>query len=180
MTKLLLPIFIFSFTFTYSQIHFEDISEASGIGEKGPNYGVAFGDYNNDGREDIYVTRIGQSNRLYQNQGNKTFIEVAAQAGVAHEGRTRMAVWGDINNDGWLDLFLANSKGQRDVLYLNHGDGTFEDLSASARMVSGGDGLAAMMGDIDNDGFLDIYVARLGAENSLYRNQGNHTFVDII
>ena len=165
---------------SFSQIHFSDISALSRIGEKGPNYGVAFGDYDNDGWEDIYVTRIGKTNRLYHNLGNETFEEVAAVAGVDHDGRTRMAVWGDINNDGWLDLFLANSASKNDVLYLNNGDGTFDDISDQAYMEGGGEGLAAMMGDIDGDGFLDIYVARLGAENTLYRNQGNQTFVNIV
>ena len=91
-----------------------------------------------------------------------------------------MAVWGDINNDGWLDLFLANGKNKKDILYLNLGDGTFEDISAKSRMTSGGDGLAAMMGDIDNDGYLDIYVARLGSENTLYRNLGDNTFIEVV
>ena len=171
--------FLFLGNLASAQITFTDISETAGIGEMGPNYGVAFGDFDKDGWEDIYVTRRPTANRLYRNLGNNNFEDVAEQAGVDFEGDSKVAIWGDINNDGWLDLFLGN-KEEPDMLYLNNQDGTFTDIAGSAGLLGQGKVKAALFGDVDNDGLLDIYVAREFAQNTLYKNIDGTSFEDVI
>jgi hypothetical protein len=141
---------------------FTDVTDKAGVGFPGWGMGVATGDYDNDGWEDLYVTCFG-ANRLYRNQGDGTFTDVAAKAGVADPRWSTGAAFGDHNNDGLLDLFVANyidlkldalpefGKGKNcqfhgiavhcgprglagagDSLYLNKGDGTFTEISAKA------------------------------------------------
>jgi len=133
--------------------------------------GAAWGDYDNDGWLDLYVVneigpvtttpeeaaRSPAHAALYRNQGNGTFREVGAEAGVRHRGWGMGATWADYDNDGWLDLFVT-AYGEN-VLYRNDGDGTFTDRTAEARL-SGHPGFwaGASWGDYDRDGFLDLYV----------------------
>lgn len=154
------------------QSAFTDIAKSAGVWELGANYGVSFADFDNDGWEDIYVTRRIGPNRLYRNLGDETFEEVAAEVGLAYEGDTRMAIWGDLNNDGYVDVFLGNNKGEQDLIYLNDGKGQFVNISDAAGMEKVGDVMAVMFGDLDNDSFLDIYVARWNNHNTLYMNKG--------
>ena len=168
-----------SFLTTSAQIQFTDAGNYADVAEEGPNYGVSVADFNNDGWDDIYVTRRPGANRLFQNDGNGTFTNVATSAGVAFADKTRIAVWGDINNDGCIDLFLANDNGVKDKLYLNNCDGTFEDISALAGIEDDNWTQAAIMGDVDNDGFLDIYITHLDYQNILWKNNGDNTFTDI-
>lgn len=161
------------------QAFFLDISAHAGINNPGKNYGVAFADFDNDGLEDIYVSRHSQPNLLYRALGNGQFADVAAQAGVAHLGTTTMSVWGDIDNDGDLDLYLGN-RDEPNILYRNNGDGTFTDISASAGVNSGHRTRAVLFGDVDMDGFIDLYVANISATNYLYRNNGDNTFTNIV
>lgn len=165
-------------TLTISQITFTDIADAAGIGEVGYNYGVSIIDYDKDGWEDIYITRRQGPNRLWRNMGNETFTEVAAAAGVDYGGDAKLAVWGDINNDGHIDLFLGTLN-EGDHLYLNDGDGTFSDISTPSGMYAQKECIGAMFGDYDNDGLIDLYCARLADQNTLYRNMGNNTFSDV-
>lgn len=173
-TLLLLQCSLFSF----SQIQFNDVAISAGVGEDGTNYGASVGDFNNDGWDDIYVTRTPGPNRLFKNNGDGTFSDVAVAAGVDFEESTRISLWGDINNDGCLDLFLANSLGINDKLYLNNCDETFEDISIAAGIEDDHLPQAAIMGDVDNDGFLDIYLAHQDGQNVLWRNNGDNTFSD--
>ena len=173
-------LFFFFFSITISaQIQFTDAGNYADVNEEGPNYGVSVADFNNDGWDDIYVTRRPGANRLFQNDGNGTFTNVAASAGVAFADKTRIAIWGDINNDGCIDLFLANDNGVKDKLYLNNCDGTFEDISTSAGIEDDHWTQAAVMADIDNDGLLDIYITHLDYQNILWKNNGDNTFTDI-
>ena len=175
-----ITIFIFFISLTTSaQIQFSDVSNSASVGDEGSNYGVSVADFNNDGWDDIYVTRRPGANRLFQNNGDGTFTDVAASAGVAFDDKTRIAIWGDINNDGCIDLFLANDNNVNDKLYLNNCDGTFEDISTSAGIEDDNWIQAAVMGDVDNDGFLDIYITHLNYRNILWKNNGNNTFTDI-
>lgn len=169
---------LFFFSPAYSQVFFLEVADAAGVGEVGYNYGVSIIDYDNDGWEDVYLTRRQGPNRLYRNQGTGSFTEVAAAAGLDYAGDCRLAVWGDINNDGHLDVYLG-TVGGGDRLYLNNGNGTFAEISLAAGMYAGKSCIGAMMGDIDNDGLIDLYCARLGDQNTLYRNLGNQTFSDI-
>lgn len=176
-----LPVFVCAFllpSITISQITFTDIADAAGIGEVGYNYGVSIIDYDKDGWEDIYITRRQGPNRLWRNMGNETFTEVAATAGVDYAGDAKLAVWGDINNDGHIDLFLGTLN-EGDHLYLNDGDGTFTDITAPSGMYAQKECISAMFGDYDNDGLIDLYCARLSDQNTLYRNMGNTTFSDV-
>ncbi len=162
----------------YGQVAFEELSIEAGIDHPGPNHGVAIADYDNDGDEDIYVSRIGAPNLLYRNDGHFRFKEVAQKAGVAHTGNSYTSVWGDLDNDGDPDLYVGN-RDQPNVLYRNEGDGTFTEISRMAQVASVGKPRALLLADVDRDGWLDIYVANLGAENVLYRNHGGFRFTNI-
>lgn len=157
---------------------FFDGSAGAGIGHPGRNFGVAFGDYDGDGADDIYISRHNAPNLLYRAIGNGQFAEVATQVGIAHAGTTNVSAWGDFDNDGHLDLYLGN-RDEPNILYHNNGDGTFTDISASAGVNSGHRTRAVLWGDVDRDGLIDLYVANLAAPNYLYRNNGDGTFTDI-
>jgi hypothetical protein len=182
---------------------FTDVTEQAGLANAGDtNYGmgVAVGDYDNDGFPDIYVTNFGK-NILYHNNGDGTFTDVTAKAGVAAGGWSASAGFFDFDNDGKLDLFVtryldwtpATSKtcgaaeptycppGEfpptTDILYHNRGDGTFEDVSVRSGIASKkGHGLGVAFADYDGDGFTDIFVANDVTEQFLFHNNGNGTF----
>ncbi len=158
-------------------ITFTNHSSASGTTNSGTNSGIAYGDYDNDGDEDLYVSVMNGDNILYQNQGNGTFINVTVAAGVAVSVTSTTSVWGDINNDGHLDLYVGNYENPNQ-LFLNNGDGTFSNISISAGVDHNSKPRSIMMADIDNDGLVDIYVANLSKANVLYKNKGDSTFVD--
>lgn len=167
-------------TFVFSQpAYFVNSSVSSGINNTGKNYGVAIGDYNNDGLEDIYVSRHNAPNLLYRSNGNGVFTDVAASAGIAFPGTTTTSVWGDIDNDGDLDLYLGN-RDEPNVLYRNEGNGTFTDISASAGVNSSFPTRSVLMGDLDKNGWLDIYVANINMTNYLFFNNGDGTFTERI
>lgn len=142
---------------------FRDISEDAGIGGISKS---AWGDYDNDGWEDLLVNgRI-----LYKNNGNGTFENVSADAGIANGNPSHTGTWGDFDNDGWLDFYALNSGNDtEDRLYRNNGDGTFEFVNDTYRINHGNNPTAACgWADADNDGFLDLWIA-----NSEYWNDGN-------
>lgn len=161
-----------------AQVNFPDISAQAGIAIDGRNVGVAIGDYDNDGDEDIYLSRLYTANILYQNNGDNTFTDVAFLAGVAFQGNTYVSTWGDLDNDGDLDLYLGNIN-QPNKLYRNNGDGTFKDISFPAGIGHSSKPRSVLFADVDRDGFLDIYLANLLEENVLYHNNGDLTFTDI-
>jgi hypothetical protein len=184
---------------------FTDVTERAGLANAGDaNYGmgVAVGDYDNDGFPDIYVTNFGK-NILYHNNGDGTFTDVSAKAGVAAGGWSVSAGFLDYDNDGKLDLFVTRyldwsvekSKtcgSERptycppgefapitNILYRNRGDGTFEDVSvASGIAAKKGHGLGVAFADYDGDGFTDIFVANDVTEQFLFHNNGNGTFTE--
>jgi len=164
----------------HAQVGFVDQSALSRIDNLGSNHGISFGDFNNDGLEDVYVVvrEMGVPNKLYINRGNVIFEEIGEQAGVASIANSTAATWGDINNDGWLDLYVGNT-GAANTLYLNKGDNTFENITFSAGVGDPFDPRSVQFVDVDNDGFLDIYVHNFNTENFLYKNNGNNTFTDV-
>jgi len=184
---------------------FTDVTEQAGLANAGDvNYGmgVAVGDYDNDGFPDLYVTSYGK-NILYHNNGNGTFTDVTAKAGVAAGGWSVSAGFFDYDNDGKLDLFVTrymewdtkHSKtcggdwrtycppeefpSTSSILYHNNGDGTFTDVSQKSGIASKrGRALGVAFADYDGDGFTDIFVANDGMQQYLYRNNGNGTFTE--
>lgn len=179
---------------------FEDVTEASGLGEAGYGMGVAVGDVDNDGDEDIYVANLG-TDALYRNRGDGTFEDVTEEAGAGVEGWSSSAAFFDFDQDGHLDLFIAryvaydpdnkcyDQAGRReycgptafpgihDVLLRNRGDGTFEDVTEAAglRAVEHA-GLGLVVRDFDGDGRSDVYVANDADPNDLWINSGDGTF----
>ena len=188
---------------------FTDVTERAGLSGMPQNYygmGVAVGDYDNDGFEDIYVTGYG-GNTLYHNNGNGTFTDVTKRAGVGAGGWSASAGFFDYDNDGKLDLFVTryvdwtfktnrycgeqrpgfrsychpdNYDGVTNILYHNNGDGTFTDVSVKAGVANPkGKGLGVSFADYDGDGFTDIFVANDSVQCFLYHNNGNGTFSEV-
>ncbi len=184
---------------------FSDVTAGSGL--DGPLYGmgVTAGDFDNDGRDDLFVTALGGS-RLFRNLGGFKFADVTKKSGIADSGLATSALWVDYDKDGRLDLFVAHYvdwaisrdlfctldgksksyctpesyKGQSAALYRNRGDGTFEDVTRKAGLEDpSSKGLGVAMLDFDGDGWMDLFVANDTQPNRLYRNRGNGTFVDV-
>jgi hypothetical protein len=165
---------------------FVDISTAAGVADEGLGKGVAFADINNDGLVDLYVSNKGGANKLYLNKGEGRFEDITAKAGAEldYPGFAMGSVFGDYDNDGYMDLYLATG-GQYEIeanrLFRNLGNGTFEDVTEKAGVGLKAFTYAASFVDYDNDGFLDIYCANygVGAKNVLFRNNGDGTFGDV-
>src|SRR5437879_11387101 len=120
--------------------------------------GLAVGDYDNDGHEDIYFLNQHGPNALYRNTGDGSFVDVTAQAGVALGDRISVgATFADYDNDGWPDLFVTSTRGGN-VLFHNRGDGTFEDVTAKAGLSHVGHSQTPVFFDYDNDGYLDLFL----------------------
>jgi len=188
---------------------FTDVTEKAGLTGMPQNHydmGVAVGDYDNDGFEDIYVTGYG-GNTLYHNNGNGTFTDVTKSAGVVGGGWSASAGFFDYDNDGNLDLLVTryidwtfktnrycgekppglraychpdNYDGVTNILYHNNGDGTFTDVSEKAGIANPkGKGLGVSFADYDGDGFTDMFVANDSVQCFLYHNNGNGTFTEL-
>jgi hypothetical protein len=170
---------------------FSDVTSQAGILPLNNGRAICFGDYDNDGDLDLFISRGGDEfpvkQTLYRNNGDGTFTDVTDQAGVGVVVNNRAAAWGDYDNDGYLDLYIVNSgsdpegKGAN-YLFRSNRNGTFTDVASSAGVqdlvVNRGRGCA--WGDYDNDGFLDLFVTN-GESNTqyelgpqvLYHNKGN-------
>lgn len=176
------------------QAAFSDATETRGIGLDGSDAaGIAWGDYDGDDDEDLYVTRQEKQNSLYQNNGSGVFKDVTLEAGVQNPSlgcEAWGAAWGDYDNDGDLDLYVTYETGCANRLYQNHG-GTFSEVAVRAG-VDQDSGIAhkpsrtASWADVNQDGLLDLYVANRGGEspdaadrNVLYQNKGDGTFEDV-
>jgi enediyne biosynthesis protein E4 len=141
---------------------------------------AGWGDYDNDGDLDLFVASAangGQESRpnfLYRNDGNGTFTSLTSLPGNDPSGGASHGCnWGDYDNDGWLDLFVANNGGQNDFLYHNNGDGTFTKITDSIAVNDAVSSWAAAWGDYNNDGFLDLFVSTAAGANLLYHNNTN-------
>ncbi len=151
---------------------FKDVTKEAGVEGAGSSTGIAFFDYNNDGNLDIYV---GDSIKtfLYYNNGDGTFTNVAEKAGISPKiGSGSTPAFGDFDNDGYPDLYLAVWDGSA-IMYHNNGDGTFTDVTVQWGIDAFGNGWSAAVGDYNNDGYLDIYTTYTTRQNILYRNNGN-------
>ena len=173
---------------------FEDTTAKAGISEPGKpagwTQGAAFADVNNDGWLDLYLCRFGVPNQLFINQGDGTFREEAAARGLAVKDASGMAAFCDYDRDGDLDMYLQTNlldsvkapQGQKDYLFRNRGDGTFEDVTAAAGIDAiETAGHSATWWDYDGDGWPDLYVANdYAVPDFLYRNNRDGTFTNVI
>jgi len=187
---------------------FEDVTATAGVGAAGLfGMGVAAGDFDNDGDTDLFVAGYARS-ILYRNNGDGTFEDVTAKAGVGNPRKWgSSAAWFDYDNDGRLDLVIANYldwspennlfcgeqrrgyrsychpnkyRGQPATLYRNQGDGTFEDVSGKSGIGQlPGNGLGVVCFDYDDDGWMDVFVANDSMQNFLFHNRGDGTFEEV-
>ncbi|HWY71824.1 MAG TPA: CRTAC1 family protein [Terriglobales bacterium] len=183
---------------------FEDVTERAGLQGAGYGMGVAVGDYDNDGYEDLFVTAYG-GNRLYHNNGNGTFTDVTEKAGVRGRGWSTSAAWVDLDNDGRLDLVVLRyvewdfadiwcgerKEGYRaycqpdvfhaiaPLVYHNDGNGHFTEVSGKSGISKEGKGLGIALADYDRDGHIDLFVANDSMREFLYRNKGDGTFEEV-
>ena len=165
---------------------FTDVAKQAGIADPRGGWGSLFADYDNDGYLDLYITRGGWSgaaeNTLYRNNGDGTFTDATHAAGVADPQSSFCAAWADYDNDGYLDLYIADGvigDGAANVLYHNNGDGTFTNTAEIAGVANTGNSLGTAWGDYDKDGYIDLHVVNFGQSNVLYRNNGDGTFTDV-
>ena len=187
---------------------FEDVTESAGVGAAHRGIGASFGDYDADGDLDLFVTSWGR-NILWNNQGDGTFRDVTASVGLDAEGFWAGASWADFDLDGDLDLYVcgyvnyvpeppgsdATRLGDAENpftinpssytprpnhLYVNRGDGQFDERAAEAGVQSEmGRSLAAAWADFDGDGRPDLYVANDVSDNAMFWNRGDGTFQDV-
>jgi hypothetical protein len=183
---------------------FEDVTERAGLQGTGYGMGVAVGDYDNDGFEDLYVTAYG-GNKLYHNNGNGTFTDVTDKAGVQGSGWSSSAAWVDLDNDGKLDLVVlrylewdfddiwcgehqpnARAYCHPDVfkpvsplVYHNNGDGTFTEVAKQLGLDKPAKGLGIAIADYDRDGHIDVFVANDSMLEFLFHNRGDGTFEEV-
>jgi len=139
----------------------------------------AVSDYNNDGLLDIYCTTNSGTNRLYKNLAGENFIDVTFEAQVSDFRDGVAQCWGDYNDDGWMDLYIANIGSNRNILFRNEGNGTFDDVTIAAGVGDAGDARTCSWLDVNNDGLLDLFTTNHINPNKLYLNNGNETFSDV-
>jgi hypothetical protein len=164
---------------------FTDLRPLSGIPADGDRHGAAWGDYDNDGKLDLFITDGAErgkglghkTDQLYRNDGGGAFTDVTGAAGVANAfGRGRAVNWVDVNNDGHLDLFIKNHSSPN-ALYRNNGDGTFTDVADSAG-IADAPGDVSAWADYDGDGHIDVAITS-AANDQLWKNNGNSTFTEV-
>ncbi len=164
-------------------VRFVEATDAAGVGSRAWAWSSIALDYDGDGWDDIYVSNgrypAGEKNILFRNMGDGTFKDVTAEAGVGDGNWTLGTGAGDINNDGRLDLYVSNYVG-RNRMYLNLGNGKFEDISKSSRTDNDGWGKGPSFGDTDHDGFIDLWEGDCKFSAQFYHNNGDLTFTDII
>lgn len=172
---------------------FEDVTAASGLaGLDGVGVGV-FADYDNDGDKDAFISRTFKPNQLWRNDGDGSFTDVTAKAGIGEDCCTTVASWGDVDNDGLLDLYVGRyleprkqipttfyaRNGEPNQLYRNDGDGSFTNITEKAGVGEIGLCLGTVFGDYDDDGDADLYVVNDFGRKTLYRNDGTGRFKDV-
>jgi len=168
-----------------AQVTFTDVTQTAGVGSSLLGTDAAWGDYDNDGDLDLYVTNWGTAlgvpyNHLFRNNGDGTFSDVASAAGVSCNLNSSSCTWADYDNDGDLDLYVTNWF-EQDILFRNNGDGTFTNVTAEANLDVKriGKKMEAAWADYDLDGYLDLYLGKYYAVNELYHNNRDGTFTEV-
>ncbi|MEW6470510.1 MAG: FG-GAP-like repeat-containing protein [Bacteroidota bacterium] len=163
---------------------FASVGSAPFTTDVASSVGAAWGDYDNDGYVDLFVSNYGQNNFLYRNNGNGTFTKITTGQIVNDGGNSVGCSWGDYDNDGDLDLFVANYSGQNDFLYRNDGGGNFTKITSGPVVSDGVSTHGGSWGDYDNDGDLDLFTTNGETSNpinnNLYRNDGGGSFTKIV
>ncbi len=180
---------------------FEDVTVKAGLQGVGYGMGVAVGDFDNDGYEDLYVTAYG-GNKLYHNNGDGTFTDVTSQSGTGGSGWSTSAAWVDLDNDGRLDLVVLRYlvwdfddiwcgphkeglraychpdtfKAASPIIFHNEGGGHFSDVTKKSGLAAPCKGLGIAIADYDRDGHIDMFFANDSMPEFLYHNKGNGTF----
>jgi len=150
------------------------VSTLSGDVSNANKLGAAFGDFDNDGKVDLFVPAYtaGQKGKLYRGLGNGSFVDVTSTSGINNTAGQRSCCWGDYDNDGFLDLYIVCRGGVGNALYHNNGDGTFSLVDDRVQAM-GVDCLDACFADFDNDGDLDLVVSVNNAYSKVYENSKN-------
>jgi enediyne biosynthesis protein E4 len=166
---------------TFTQITGTPVVTSGGFSET-----ASWGDYDNDGLLDLYVTRSGgtaatNKNLLYHNDGGNTFTKILTGTPVTDSYVSRSVNWTDLDSDGDLDLFVTNegTTNNDENIYRNDGGGTFTKITTGPLLNNGAYTMSSSWGDYDNDGDLDVYLANDQADNALFRNDGNFNFIKI-
>ena len=180
---------------------FIDVAVQAGVTNLRYCKGSAWGDYDNDGDQDLFVSNYGDENRLYRNNDDGTFTDLAPGLGLTEPMESFPTWFWDFDNDGWLDLFVGgyasdiehvvadylgiSNNGALPRLYRNDRDGGFIDVTAQTGLDEVNQSMGANFGDLDNDGYLDIYLGTgfpafdALAPNVAYRNNGGRRFADV-
>ena len=180
---------------------FEDVAQTAGVANMRYCKGSAWADFDNDGDADLYISNFGEDNRLYRNNGDGTFSDVAPELGTTQPLNSFATWFWDYDNDGWLDIFVAGygediedaaadymgmeNDGARPRLYRNDGVGGFEDVTREVGLWRVHLAMGANFGDLDNDGYPDLYLGTGApsydalAPNVMYRNDAGEKFQDV-
>ncbi len=160
---------------------FEQITTGSLVTDNGYSETASWGDYDNDGKLDLYVTNSAGNKRnfLYHNDGNGMFTKTGTGALVTDAFVSRSVNWTDIDNDGDLDLFVSNEEDQNENLYKNNGGGNFAKITTDPLVSDGGKTMSSSWGDYDNDGDLDVFLANDQGNDALFQNDGSGHFTKV-
>jgi hypothetical protein len=186
---------------------FSDITAQAGVGlGDRVSVGAVFADYDNDGRQDLFVTSVRGGNVLFHNEGGGKFRDATAEAGVTYRGHSQSALFFDYDRDGMLDLFVTNTgkwttdefnregnyytglstlpeimnaEPESNILYHNDGHGHFKDVTRQVGLRGIGWAADAVAFDYDEDGWQDLFVTNMFGRSQLYRNTGKGAFVDL-